>query len=69
MQTRTQSLVETFANYTIAFAIAWVSNRYVLHYFGYPVKASETTYITLIFTTISIARSYVCRRIFNRLHK
>lgn len=61
-QTRLQSIMETVWNYIAGFALAWMINRYVLHWMGYPIKASQTTQITLIFTLVSVIRSYFVRR-------
>lgn len=67
-QTRAQSVIETIWNYIVGFILAWVINRYVFHWMGYPVKASETTAITAIFTAVSVVRSYAVRRLFNHFH-
>lgn len=69
MQTRTQSALEMAANYASAYVIAFVANCIVLPMLGYPVNLKDAGIITFIFTCISIARSYIWRRIFNRLHK
>ena len=69
MQTRTQSIIEVTANYTLGFILAWLINRYVLHWMGYRITAGETTGITLIFTVVSIIRSYAVRRLFNWVHR
>lgn len=67
-QTKIQSAIEIAVNYVIGFGIAWFINRYVLRWMGYPIKASQTTVIPLLFTVASVIRSYGLRRLFNWLH-
>lgn len=69
MQTRRQSVIETAANYISGFAIAWGMNRYLLPLYGFHVNNSSATSLTVIFTVVSVLRSYICRRIFNHLHR
>ncbi len=69
MQTRRQSIVETIANYVSGFIIAWLMNRYLLPLFGFRVNNAQASALTTIFTAVSVIRSYVCRRIFNRIHQ
>lgn len=69
MQTRRQSAIETTVNYVVGFTLAWLINRYVLSWLGYPIKAGETTSITLLITLVSVFRSYILRRCFNHWHK
>ena len=68
MQTRRQSLLEAVLNVAIGFAINFAANLAILPLFGFNVGASQAFGIGLIFTAISIARSYAVRRAFNRLH-
>ena len=67
-QSRRASLVEAVANVLIGLGIAVLSNLLVLPLFGLHPTVAEATYIGLIFTVISLARSYVLRRVFNWLH-
>jgi hypothetical protein len=66
-QSRLHSFVEAWANVAIGFTINFVANLFVLPLFGFNVRASQAFGIGLIFTVISIARSYVIRRWFNVL--
>jgi hypothetical protein len=68
MQTRIQSLVETVANYVVGFALAWMMNKYVLRFLGFPVSNGQATYLTFLFTAVSVIRSYAVRRFFNWLN-
>ena len=66
-QTRIGGFVEATANITVGFAINWYANMIVLPWFGYDVTAGDALGIGLVFTAISLARSYVLRRWFNGL--
>lgn len=68
-QTRTQSLIEASLNIAIGFAINLVANLLVLPIFGLHPTIGDAFGMGLIFTVISIVRSYVLRRVFNRLHR
>lgn len=65
-QTRLGSLVEVSVNIAIGFAINWLANILVLPLFGFHVTGAQAFSIGLIFTVISVARSYVVRRWFER---
>ena len=65
MQTKKQSFIESLTSTTIGIIIGIVLNLTVLPVFGYPVSLSDSLWISLIFTAISVVRSYVVRRIFN----
>lgn len=66
-QTQLGSFVEAWANIAVGFAINWTANMLVLPLFGFNVTGSQAFGIGLVFTVISLARSYVLRRWFNGL--
>lgn len=66
-QTRLGSFVESWANIGIGFAINWSANMLVLPLFGFAVTGGQAFGIGVIFTGISLARSYCLRRWFNGL--
>jgi len=69
-QSRLGSLIEALANVVIGFAINWSANMLILPLFGFHVSGSQAFGIGVLFTVISIARSYALRRWFNaRLHQ
>jgi hypothetical protein len=68
MQTRIQSLIESFINIGIGYFVALATQLAVFPLFGMKVRLSENLAIGGIFTVISIIRSYLVRRLFNRLH-
>ena len=65
MQTKKQSLIESLTSTTIGIIIGIVLNLTILPVFGYPVSLSDSLWISVIFTVISIIRSYIIRRWFN----
>jgi hypothetical protein len=67
-QTRWGSLVEAKVNIVVGFAINWVANMTILPLFGFHVTGAQAFHIGVIFTVISLVRSYVLRRFFNSLH-
>ncbi len=66
MQTKTLSILEVGTNYVIGFVIAWFIQAYFLRWMGFPVSNKSVTGVTLIFTVVSIFRSYIVRRVFNK---
>lgn len=66
-QTRLGSFAEAWANIAVGFGINFTANMLVLPIFGFQVTASDAFGIGIIFTAISLARSYVLRRWFNGL--
>lgn len=68
-QTRLGSLIEVSVNIAIGFAINWVANILILPHYGFQVTGGQAFSMGLIFTVISVVRSYIIRRWFNaRLH-
>lgn len=66
MQSRIGSLAESLTNISIGVTIGFISNIIVLPAFGYAVTLSDGLWISLVFTAISLMRSYVIRRVYNR---
>lgn len=63
-QSRVMSLVEVMTSTLIGFGVSIWANYAVLPLFGFKVRLAESVAITLIFTVISIVRSYLVRRFF-----
>lgn len=66
-QTRLGSFVEAWANIAVGFGINYVANLAVLPLFGFAVTPAQAFGIGVIFTVISLVRSYALRRWFNGL--
>jgi hypothetical protein len=68
MQTKLQSLIESFANVAIGYLVAIAAQMIVFPIYDIEVSLSQNMQIGLIFTIVSIARSYLLRRMFNKFH-
>lgn len=66
-QKKSHSLFEALFNTILGFGISMAANLLVLPLFGLKVTVSSAFWIGIIFTVISIVRSYVLRRLFNRI--
>lgn len=66
-QTRLGSLIEALMNVAIGFTINFCANLVILPLFGFHVTLSQNFYIGVLYTAISIARSYAIRRWFNAM--
>jgi hypothetical protein len=66
-QTKLGSFAEAWMNIAVGFSINFVANMAILPLFGFKVSAGSAFEIGLIFTVISLVRSYVLRRWFNGL--
>jgi hypothetical protein len=66
-QTRLGSFIESWANVAIGFAINWCANMLILPLFGFHVTGAQAFGIGVIFTVISVVRSYALRRVFNKI--
>lgn len=67
MQSRGMSLVEAVTNIAVGYVIAAVLTWLVLPLFGAPVGVADALGISLVFTVVSLIRSYLLRRLFVRL--
>lgn len=68
-QTRLGSLYEALMNVAIGFAINFVANFAILPLVGFHISVGQNLFIGVLYTIVSVARSYVIRRWFNaRLH-
>ncbi len=68
-QSRRHSLIEANVNVLIGFTINLIANLIILPAFGYMVSIGDAFGIGLVFTVISVVRSYFVRRLFNRWHR
>lgn len=66
-QTKRHSLIEALFNVLIGYGISCAANMVVMPMYGYQISTSEAMSMGLIFTVISIVRSYALRRLFNRI--
>jgi len=66
-QSRLMSLVESLANVLVGYGVAVATQMVVFPLFGLAVTVTENLLIGLIFTAVSIVRSYALRRGFEAL--
>lgn len=66
-QTKAGSIAEAFANIGVGFSINFVANMCIFPLFGMHISLANNFLMGLIYTAISLARSYVLRRWFNGL--
>ena len=66
MQTKLQSFIESWANILVGFGINYIANMLVLPLFGFHITMKDNLIIGVIYTVISLVRSYTIRRYFNR---
>ena len=66
-QSRLMSLVESLANVLVGYGVAVATQMVVFPRFGFAVSITENLLIGLIFTVVSIVRSYALRRGFEAL--
>ena len=69
-QSKIGSLIEALVNIAIGFSINFLANMLILPLFGYHITLTTNLQLGVIYTGISIARSYCIRRWFNkRIHR
>jgi hypothetical protein len=69
-QTKLGSFIEAWVNVAIGFGINYIANLLIFPLFGFHITLLENLYMGLIYTVISVVRSYCIRRWFNaRIHK
>ena len=66
MQTKKQSLIESFINVLIGYLTALLSQVLIFPLFDIDVSFQDNLLIGLYFTIISLIRSYLVRRYFNK---
>lgn len=68
LQTKRQSLFESFINILIGYGVAVVSQILIYPFFDFHPPLEENLWIAGLFTVISFIRSYFVRRLFNWWH-
>jgi len=69
MQSKRSSAVEALVGTTIGFFTSLGLGMIVYPMFGHRFSFSENLWIVVIFTVVSVLRSYLVRRLFNWLPK
>lgn len=68
-QTRIGSAIEAAAGTAIGFMVSWACTPTILSWFGYQAGAGAALGITVVYTVLSFARSWLVRRLFVWLHE
>jgi hypothetical protein len=68
-QSKKHSMIESRANVAIGYGIALAAQMLIFPLFGIHISLHDNMMIGLLFTLVSIARSYALRRLFNRWHQ
>ena len=66
-QSRAMSLIESLANVAVGYGVAVVTQILIFPIFGLRTTLAQNLMMGAIFTLVSIARSYVLRRLFEGL--
>ena len=66
-QSRAMSLVEALANVVVGYGLAIAIQLLVFPVFGLRVTLPDSAAIAAIFTAVSVVRSYLLRRLFERV--
>lgn len=66
MQSRRMSLIEALVNIGIGYFISLAGQVVIFGAIGIKVSLGQDIMIGLFFTALSLARSYILRRIFNK---
>ncbi|WP_442930193.1 DUF7220 family protein [Mycoplasmopsis arginini] len=68
MQTRLESLIEAAINVVLGYMIALGAQLLIFPWFNIHIPMSSNIAIGIIFTLVSLVRSYALRRFFNWFH-
>ena len=63
-QSKTMSVVESMTNIAVGMGISIVAQIIMLAWWDVHLKMSQNVIMTVIFTVISFARSFILRRVF-----
>lgn len=67
MQSRKGSLIESLANIAIGYGVAVGAQMVIFPMFGIHIDHADNFAIGALFTIVSLVRSYVLRRLFNKI--
>lgn len=65
-QTRMRSFAEAWINIAIGYLINFTANLLIFPLFGWHITLGENLLLGVIYTVISLVRSYAVRRFMNR---
>lgn len=65
MQSKLSSATESITNVAVGYSVAMITQAMIFPLFGLHASTAEHAGIALIFTVVSLVRSYALRRLFN----
>lgn len=68
-QSKRHSVFEAFANVAVGYGINLSANALIFPLFGWNITLSENIMLGVLYTGISLVRSYCLRRFFNLFHR
>ncbi len=68
-QSKTYSLIESLTNVAVGFGVMFAGQLLIFPLFGIHIDIEKNIGIGVAFTGLSISRSYVLRRAFNRINE
>lgn len=68
-QSRRMSLIEAITNVAVGYALAVVTQVLVFPWFGLHASLGDNLALGLVFTAVSLIRSYALRRLFTRFDR
>lgn len=68
MQTRKQSMIEAVMNVLIGYTVNFTANLLILPLIGFDISVGQNLFIGILYTLVSLTRSYLIRRFYNRRH-
>ncbi len=68
MQSKRMSLLEAVSGTLIGFVVSLVGGLVIYPMFGHSFTLAQNIGIVMVFTVLSVIRSYLVRRFFNWLH-
>lgn len=67
-QSKKHSVLETITNTIIGLVVSYLLQLTIFPLYGIKISHNTNIQITFIFFVVSFGRSYLIRRIFNKLH-
>lgn len=67
-QSRRHSIIEAWANVFVGYTVNMIANFAFFPLFGWRITLRQNLLIGVFYTAVSVVRSYLLRRAFNRWH-
>ncbi len=67
MQTRKHSAYEAIVNVLVGYTVNMIANFTIFPIFGWQITLEQNLLLGVLYTAISLIRSYFLRRVFNKI--